>query len=786
MERMDYKDFSSRIKEKYPEYAEMDDLELAKRVVDKYPEYDNVDFSETVETEQTPTDQEFEKLYTSISQAPEESISKTPDVEESATDKARKIAGSLAQGATFGWGDELAGVGGGVGNVIGGILTGDFDISKNYQEGYQAERDKQRRLDEKFAQENPYTNLALQLAGGVGGTGLVSKGVNIAAKTIGAIPGVAQAVQPVEQAVQTVSNLIPKTGIAGTLGKATVGAAKGAVSGLGYGALTGAGAAKEMEDVPEMAKEYAKTGAIYGGSIGGAIPVAVDTLAPIAKGLGKGANYVKRALNIGNTREIEMLGGKENIIRAGFNARNPDGTIDYEKFRESVINGLPRETTEKISASASEIGRKSNKTASAYENAIKKYFDKKEGQLQESLNKIADKQANEINRFVLESGETVEGITPSKEGLSRLYHSDPTEIEIISQQLDDGIPKEFIEPKNVVEYQKAAGEFINKFKENPEGIQNSFRDATNKLDYDTYKELIRNTHYDTLGPKNIPTGNYSFEARDQIVRDKMANILNGVEKPTAEEIIAIGDHINKIGSAKVLKTDTILKNYKADLNQIKESYSPTYRTLNNSMRGRVNASEGFNKITRDLDKTPVSELKKIADSNPNQKIGMGLSLEAEYLDAVKNSNMRRAKDVVKKTKEILGEEAGNALHKLDPQAKTISKLNEFLELSGLKPAGSGVAENIAVGAYASQRGAIISTVNATRNAIKQLSKSYSPKQIKNFEKFLTNDNYIAKLRILNKITDPLEKRSWGKMLNEYNNAIRNEIILNQANQQGER
>ena len=740
--------------------------------------------SETIE-EQAPTDQEFEDLYASISQTPNEPISKTSDVEESLADKAREISGSIAQGATFGWGDELAGVGGGIGNVIGGMLTGDFDISKNYQEGYQAERDKQRRLDEKFAQENPYTNLALQLAGGVGGAGLVSKGIGAATKTIGAIPGVAQAVQPVEQAVQTVSNLMPKTGIAGTLGKAAVGAAKGAASGFGYGALTGAGAAKEMEDIPEMAKEYAKTGATYGGAIGGAIPVAVDTLAPIAKGLGKGANYIKRALNIGNTREMEMLGGKENIIRAGFNARNPDGTIDYEKFRESVINGLPRETTEKISASASEIGRKSNKAASAYENAIKKYFDKKEGQLQASLNKIANKSADEVNNAVLQSQEKIGEITPSKEGLGRLYRSDPTEVGYVSEQLEAGVDKNFITPKNVTQYQEAAKEFSENFNKNT--VEN-FKNIAKKLDTDTYNNLVRNADYTSLGPSNIDMTLPMVE-RDQKVINRLSNILQGKVDPSAEELVYLGQHINKVGSSKVLKSDTILKNFKADLNQIKESTSPKYKTLNTAMRGRNDALEGFNKITKDLDKTPTSELSRIAKANPNTKIGMSLSLDAEYLDAVKNSNMRRAKDVIKKTKEILGEEAGNALHKLDPQAKTISKLNEFLELSGLKPAGSSVAENIAVGAYASQRGAIISTVNATRNAIKQLSKSYSPKQIKNFEKFLTNDNYIAKLKILNKITDPLEKRSWGRMLNEYNNAAinaaRNEIILNQANQQGE-
>ncbi len=41
---MDYKEFAQRIKTKYPEYQDMDDLELAKKVVAKYPEYNDVTF----------------------------------------------------------------------------------------------------------------------------------------------------------------------------------------------------------------------------------------------------------------------------------------------------------------------------------------------------------------------------------------------------------------------------------------------------------------------------------------------------------------------------------------------------------------------------------------------------------------------------------------------------------------------------------------------------------------------------------------------------------------------
>lgn len=42
---MDYKEFSSRIKSKYPQYQDMDDMELARKIVDKYPQqYSDVTF----------------------------------------------------------------------------------------------------------------------------------------------------------------------------------------------------------------------------------------------------------------------------------------------------------------------------------------------------------------------------------------------------------------------------------------------------------------------------------------------------------------------------------------------------------------------------------------------------------------------------------------------------------------------------------------------------------------------------------------------------------------------
>jgi GGDEF domain-containing protein len=45
---MNYKDFSSKIKTKYPDYADMDDRTLAEKMVAKYPEYSDVTFDDSV------------------------------------------------------------------------------------------------------------------------------------------------------------------------------------------------------------------------------------------------------------------------------------------------------------------------------------------------------------------------------------------------------------------------------------------------------------------------------------------------------------------------------------------------------------------------------------------------------------------------------------------------------------------------------------------------------------------------------------------------------------------
>ena len=41
---MNYLEFSKKIKEKYPQYSDVDDKELAEKIIAKYPEYSDITF----------------------------------------------------------------------------------------------------------------------------------------------------------------------------------------------------------------------------------------------------------------------------------------------------------------------------------------------------------------------------------------------------------------------------------------------------------------------------------------------------------------------------------------------------------------------------------------------------------------------------------------------------------------------------------------------------------------------------------------------------------------------
>ena len=76
---LDYKEFAKKIKNKYPEYSDVDDLTLSKKMVDKYPEYKNEVYFETPlkkkEVSQSTSKQELTSSVTSKTAQKQPSVS---------------------------------------------------------------------------------------------------------------------------------------------------------------------------------------------------------------------------------------------------------------------------------------------------------------------------------------------------------------------------------------------------------------------------------------------------------------------------------------------------------------------------------------------------------------------------------------------------------------------------------------------------------------------------------------------------------------------------------------
>lgn len=76
---LDYKEFAKKIKNKYPEYSDVDDLTLSKKMVDKYPEYKNEVYFETPlkkkEVSQSTPKQELTSSVTSKTAQKQPSVS---------------------------------------------------------------------------------------------------------------------------------------------------------------------------------------------------------------------------------------------------------------------------------------------------------------------------------------------------------------------------------------------------------------------------------------------------------------------------------------------------------------------------------------------------------------------------------------------------------------------------------------------------------------------------------------------------------------------------------------
>lgn len=213
----------AEIRQKHPEYNDMSDGQLADGLYKKF--YSDM-----------PRDQFDTKVGLT---APA-----TPAPQAPAAPERGSIADPLIQGATFGFGDEIAG---GVGGVLS-TLEG-----KGFKSGYERTRDLKRRDLASYQERHPVISTGAEIAGSLPTAmiplGAAAKGASLA-------------------------------------GKVFRGAAAGATSGALYGAGQGEGAQDRLRGAAQ--------GAVIGGTTGGAIPFAGKAVAKVV-GARSGAAAVPTA-----------------------------------------------------------------------------------------------------------------------------------------------------------------------------------------------------------------------------------------------------------------------------------------------------------------------------------------------------------------------------------------------------------------------------------------------------------------------------------------------------------
>lgn len=190
----------------------------------------------------------------------------------------KDAAGQVAQGATFGFGDEATG-------AANALISPGADIGEA-QARFAGE---QRARDEQYADENPIASTALQVAG-AGGVAAPLMGLGAGANLLG-------------RAVPAGANLLGRTGItapasaalANLLGRAGIMAGEGAA----LGAVQGAGDAAPGERL-----EGAARGAAGGAALGAALPVAGAALKPVVgPALRAGGRFVSNMLGISDAEK---------------------------------------------------------------------------------------------------------------------------------------------------------------------------------------------------------------------------------------------------------------------------------------------------------------------------------------------------------------------------------------------------------------------------------------------------------------------------------------------------
>jgi hypothetical protein len=244
----------SEIRKQYPQYSDLSDDELLRGFHSKF--YSDMDYEEfTSKIERTPP----------------------PEPETSTTDKVRGGIQTYLKGALFDWGDEVVGAGRAL--VERALPSTDAfaddptvrKTERSIADDYRMYRDEERELQKEFADEQGGWATALELTGGV------LSPLNV--------------MGPLQQAKQGASALKA----AGTVG----------LRSAAEGALTGAGAAEEVEDIGKSALRSGAIGGAFGGTIGG-FGRALGSR-KIAQELGKGDDFTPIHVIDPNTKTERAL-----------------------------------------------------------------------------------------------------------------------------------------------------------------------------------------------------------------------------------------------------------------------------------------------------------------------------------------------------------------------------------------------------------------------------------------------------------------------------------------------
>jgi hypothetical protein len=193
---------------------------------------------------------------------------------------ALSYAGDLAQtftgGTLAGWGDEAVGGARAIGDLVFGDVSafGDEEGNQSFPQAYKMYRDDARRRKEEFAQANPKTAIAAELAGGI------ASPINRVA------PGFGSGMLPKSLDLTTKAGrtALQRARIGASAARGTV---EGAVAGLGQGEGS-------LEEQLGSAGQGALFGGVTSGAMTGALGGFGNTLAKerITRQLGYGDNFV--------------------------------------------------------------------------------------------------------------------------------------------------------------------------------------------------------------------------------------------------------------------------------------------------------------------------------------------------------------------------------------------------------------------------------------------------------------------------------------------------------------